>query len=141
DFTAASAATTVGSAVNTPYVWGASPAMVADVQAWLDNPSSNFGWLLLGDESTAGTARVFNTREAQSQGAWPSLVVTFKPPISTTPRLVVSAPSSVTAGSAFSITVTAVDSSGNIADGYSVTLSFTTSDSYHGVLHHSYNIS
>ena len=33
------------------YTWS-SAQMVADVQGWLDNPASNFGWLMLGDEST-----------------------------------------------------------------------------------------
>ena len=32
------------------YTWS-SAQMVADVQSWLDNPASNFGWLVLGDES------------------------------------------------------------------------------------------
>jgi spore coat protein A len=29
-----------------------SAQMVVDVQSWLDNPASNFGWLVLGDESS-----------------------------------------------------------------------------------------
>src|SRR6201993_4456412 len=32
------------------YMWS-SAQMVADVQSWLDNPASNFGWLVLGVES------------------------------------------------------------------------------------------
>ena len=32
------------------YTWS-SAQMVADVQSWLDNPASNFGWLVLGDET------------------------------------------------------------------------------------------
>ena len=36
--------------------------MVADVQGWLDNPATNFGWLMLGDESAflrqSGSTRV-----------------------------------------------------------------------------------
>ena len=45
------------------YTWS-SPQMVADVQSWLDNPASNFGWLVLGDESAAATAKRFDTRES-----------------------------------------------------------------------------
>ncbi len=41
----ASATTTVGSAGF--YTWGTTTDMVADVQAWLDTPAANFGWLLL----------------------------------------------------------------------------------------------
>jgi hypothetical protein len=47
------------------YTWS-SMQMVADVQSWLDNPASNFGWLVLGDESTGATAKRFDTRESAS---------------------------------------------------------------------------
>ena len=40
--------------------------MVADVQSWLDNPASNFGWLVLGDETAIATAKRFDTRESAS---------------------------------------------------------------------------
>src|SRR5438105_991401 len=33
------------------YIWS-STQMIGDVQSWLDNPVSNFGWLVLGVEST-----------------------------------------------------------------------------------------
>ena len=36
---------------------------MADVQRWLDDPSSNFGWLLLGNESTNRTAKRFDGRQ------------------------------------------------------------------------------
>jgi hypothetical protein len=47
------------------YIWS-SAQMITDVQSWLDNPGSNFGWLVLGDESTAATAKRFDTRESSS---------------------------------------------------------------------------
>ena len=47
------------------YTWS-SAQMIADVQSWLDNPASNFGWLVLGDESTIATAKRFDTRESAS---------------------------------------------------------------------------
>jgi hypothetical protein len=47
------------------YTWS-SPQMVADVQSWLDNPASNFGWVVLGEESTLGSAKRFDTRESAS---------------------------------------------------------------------------
>ena len=40
--------------------------MIADVQSWLDNPATNFGWLVLGDESASATAKRFDTRESAS---------------------------------------------------------------------------
>jgi FtsP/CotA-like multicopper oxidase with cupredoxin domain len=45
------------------YTWS-SPQMTADVQSWLDNPATNFGWLVLGDESGSATAKRFDTRES-----------------------------------------------------------------------------
>src|SRR5258707_4757611 len=47
------------------YTW-TSTQLVADVQSWLDNPPTNFGWLVLGDESTSATAKRFDTRESAS---------------------------------------------------------------------------
>jgi hypothetical protein len=47
------------------YTWSSSQ-MVADVQAWLDNPATNFGWLVLGDESDILTAKRFDTLESAS---------------------------------------------------------------------------
>ena len=47
------------------YTWS-STQMIADVQSWLDNPANNFGWLVLGDESTSATAKRFDTRESAS---------------------------------------------------------------------------
>jgi hypothetical protein len=57
------------------YTWS-STQMVADVQSWLDNPANNFGWLVLGDESTAATAKRFDTRESASP---PVLTIEFIP--------------------------------------------------------------
>jgi spore coat protein A, manganese oxidase len=45
------------------YAW-TSAQMAADVQSWLDNPATNFGWLVLGDESAGATAKRFDTRES-----------------------------------------------------------------------------
>ncbi len=47
------------------YTWS-SAQMVADVQSWVNNPASNFGWLVLGDESALGTTKRFDTRESAS---------------------------------------------------------------------------
>jgi hypothetical protein len=44
------------------YAW-TGPGLVANVKFWVDNPASNFGWLLLGDETTTSTVRKFYSRE------------------------------------------------------------------------------
>src|SRR5215472_16226054 len=46
------------------YVFPSQAGLVADVQAWVDDPASNFGWLLASEnESTPKTARVVSSRE------------------------------------------------------------------------------
>ena len=54
-----------------------SAQMIADVQDWLDNPSSNFGWIIKGNESTQRTAKRFNSRENGSNP--PTLTIDFTP--------------------------------------------------------------
>jgi hypothetical protein len=61
------------------YTWQ-SAGMVADVQGWLNNPATNFGWILIGDESVSRTTRRFASRETQLDGFAPTLVVTFTVP-------------------------------------------------------------
>jgi hypothetical protein len=69
-----SAATFVGG-VGT-YRWFA-PGMTADVQAWLDQPASNFGWILIGDESLASTVRRFDSSDNTTAANRPVLVVHY----------------------------------------------------------------
>jgi len=66
------------------YTWS-SAQMVADVQSWLDNPASNFGWLVLGDETAIATAKRFDTRESASP---PMLTIEFTraPRVAPSPR-------------------------------------------------------
>lgn len=60
------------------YTWSSTPRMVADVQAWLDRPTTNFGWILLGNETASGTAKRFDTRENTAANR-PVLTVVFVP--------------------------------------------------------------
>jgi hypothetical protein len=61
------------------YEWS-STALIADVQAWLDDPASNFGWSLLGDEASPQTAKRFCSREWFFPNERPALIVAFEPP-------------------------------------------------------------
>jgi len=54
--------------------------LVADVQAWLDAPTSNHGWILIGGEQAASTAKRFYSREAGREGEGPRLVIEYVPP-------------------------------------------------------------
>jgi hypothetical protein len=59
------------------YELESSAAMVADVQSWLDDPGSNFGWMLKSDdELNDSTARGFASREDMFGDA-PQLVVKY----------------------------------------------------------------
>jgi spore coat protein A, manganese oxidase len=58
------------------YTWS-SAQMVSDVQAWLDNPGNNFGWIVLGDESEIATGKRFDTRESTNP---PVLTVEYMAP-------------------------------------------------------------
>lgn len=51
------------------------PGLTNDVQFFLDNPTSNFGWFLIGDETTNASARRILSREDTS--GQPTLQVTF----------------------------------------------------------------
>jgi len=57
------------------YMWSA-PQMITDVQSWLNNPSANFGWLVLGNESDIASAKRFDTRESASP---PVLTIQYGP--------------------------------------------------------------
>jgi len=62
------------------YTFGSTVQMVADVQDWLDDPANNFGWLLLGSEGLAATAKRFDTKENPTVANRPILTVTYEPP-------------------------------------------------------------
>jgi hypothetical protein len=60
------------------YDWS-GPLLTADVASFLSVPASNFGWLLLGDETAASSSKRFATREEPSADRRPQLIVEFIP--------------------------------------------------------------
>ncbi len=79
DFAPAALATTSASGAGT-YTWGSTPALVADVQAWVDNPATNFGWLVQGDEANIQTAKQFGTHENALPANRPQLTIVYQAP-------------------------------------------------------------
>jgi len=81
DFGAASASSLATYLVGQPISWesASSPGMITDVQGWVDNPGSNFGWAVLGMEARPDTARRFGSRESLTP---PVLTIDFTPPAS-----------------------------------------------------------
>ena len=82
DFAANASATTTVAGVGS-YTWS-SPGMVADVQGWLDDPSTDFGWILVGDESTFPTVKRFDSREAAAS-VRPNLKIDYGVPAPVVP--------------------------------------------------------
>jgi hypothetical protein len=72
-----SATTTVGFEME--YFWS-SPGMVADLQGWLANPSTNFGWLVFTNENDFPSAKRFDTRENPTPANRPQLTIRYSPP-------------------------------------------------------------
>lgn len=84
DFVSAPSAST---AINLPgqYTFGGS-GMVSDLQMWLDQPGTNFGWLLRSeDEPIPGTIRRFAGRLDENN--FPVLQITFTVPVVVPPVL------------------------------------------------------
>jgi spore coat protein A len=76
DFFPSASATATAGGEGTTTSWQ-GPALVDDVQRWLTDPTTNFGWIVLSPDG--GTARRFASREAPGS-ARPRLTVTFTPP-------------------------------------------------------------
>ena len=58
------------------YTW-ASAGMATDVQSWLDSPATNFGWIVIGDESTDTTTKRFDSREGVQAANRPKLTIYY----------------------------------------------------------------
>ena len=61
------------------YTWATTPALVADVQAWVSAPATNFGWVIVGNEAVLESAKRFESRESADITRHPTLVVTYTP--------------------------------------------------------------
>ncbi len=76
DFGASSATTTMSIALGTQ-IFSSTASLVADVQGWIDVSSSNFGWMMTGDEATVCSSRQFGSKNS---GIAPILEVTYNLP-------------------------------------------------------------
>lgn len=82
DFVATASASVAVDLLGT-YTLTSTPALVADVQMWLKDSGTNFGWMLLcQEEATAATARRFGSRESTNQ---PVLTLQYSLPSQATP--------------------------------------------------------
>jgi FtsP/CotA-like multicopper oxidase with cupredoxin domain len=76
DFRSTASALTTVSDREGIFTWS-SASLVADVQLWLNNPGTNFGWLIRGGEGATKTTRRFDTHELASASLRPFLQVNF----------------------------------------------------------------
>lgn len=61
-----------------PYTFFTAPGLISDVQSWLDQPASNFGWMMMTQDETANfSARRFASREDPFRA--PILEIDFTP--------------------------------------------------------------
>ena len=60
------------------YTYSGSSAMAADVQSWLDAPSSNYGWALVMPSAPTGSAKRFNSRENSVASSRPRLTISYE---------------------------------------------------------------
>ena len=78
--------------VGDAFIFASSSGLVADLQNWLDDPSSNDGWMLKSDnlELTATSFIGFWTRDALGEGnttaVAPFITVTYTPPAGALPE-------------------------------------------------------
>jgi hypothetical protein len=57
--------------------WTSTDALVSRVQSWVDDPSSNFGWLIRGNEGSTRSAKRFDSRELSNVTFRPTLTIEF----------------------------------------------------------------
>jgi plastocyanin len=60
------------------YSYSSTPELVADVQGWLEDASSNSGWVLVVDSPASGSAKRFNSRENPTASSRPKLTINYE---------------------------------------------------------------
>lgn len=75
----ASGTLAVGSVFFSAQTWASTSSMVSDVQDWLADPTSNFGWILINrDETLRQTHRAFYSREWVDAALRPQLQISYE---------------------------------------------------------------
>ena len=76
DFNPTPSATLVVNGLQTYQIQSAD--LITDIESWLSTPENNFGWILIGEENSNGTAYRFNTRENATSP--PQLIIDYSLP-------------------------------------------------------------
>jgi hypothetical protein len=78
----ASVSTTVSGPIDNQHKWLSTAGLISDVQSWLDNPSSNFGWAIINaNETSTQTMKAFYSRQAtvNTGGSGTTINPTWRP--------------------------------------------------------------
>jgi hypothetical protein len=60
------------------YVW-TGPELVADIQSWINDPATEFGWMLRGEEGVTQSVRRIDSREVLEPALRPVLWLELVP--------------------------------------------------------------
>jgi hypothetical protein len=52
--------------------------LLRDLELWSRSPETNFGWILIGDETTRQSSRAFGSRENPDLAFRPALELTYR---------------------------------------------------------------
>lgn len=77
DFAPSPSAVTAINNAEGSFTFVSTPELIADVQAWVNQPAQNFGWIILGAENSPQNARRIGSRENTALA--PVLRVEFEP--------------------------------------------------------------
>ncbi|MEY2796401.1 MAG: hypothetical protein RIR10_2117 [Planctomycetota bacterium] len=59
------------------YTWTSTAGLVADVQLWVNNPTQNFGWCVVGNETVLQSVKRFDSHEATVESYRPQLTIVY----------------------------------------------------------------
>jgi len=62
------------------YTWESTEHLVQDVRLWKSAPQRNFGWILIGDETTRQNTKKFASRENPDRSIRPQLEIAYRLP-------------------------------------------------------------
>ena len=78
DYAGTASATTIFAPQPAHYTWSCNDALLVDLNDWLNNPGMNFGWVIVGNEVAASSARRFNSRENSKAEQRPQLTLVYR---------------------------------------------------------------
>jgi len=79
DFDSSTDSAAAADAAGTDVVFNATTAMIARVQGWVDQPSTNFGWIVIGNENGSRSTKRLSSRESTNTSDRPTLAIDYLP--------------------------------------------------------------